>query len=287
MRLDEQFKKKRPIISFEIYPPKREEALKNIDITLGILSELRPDFISVTFGAGGTYGSSKTIELAKKIKYDYGIEPLVHVTCLGYTKAQIDALIEMLAENDIRNVLALRGDKRPADAPADDFTYATDLTRYFKKKTDFCVAGACYPEGHPESESMVSEMRHLKEKVDAGADFLVSQLYFDNDVFYDFVKYCKMADINVPVSAGIMPVINGAQIERMIHLCGANLPSRFRRIINRFDGRKNALFDAGLSYALSQVIDLLANDVDGIHLYTMNNPVVAMRIRDGIRNIIS
>lgn len=286
MKIQEIFLKKKPVLSFEIFPPKRDTALKDIDETLDILSELQPDFISVTFGAGGSSNNNKTIEIARKIKHQYGIEPLVHLTCSSYTKHEIDSFISVLNENGIENILALRGDKNPDVLEKSDFHYASELAEYLNKSAGFCLAGACYPECHPESKNRISEISHLKEKVDAGSDFLISQLFFENDLFYSFIESCRIAGINVPVTAGIMPVINKAQIERIVNLCGASLPNRFRKILNRYENNSTALFDAGMSYALSQVIDLMVNDVDGIHLYTMNNPIVAKRICEGIKNII-
>ncbi len=286
MRIQEIFAKKRPVLSFEIFPPKRDSELKDIDETLSILSELNPDFISVTFGAGGSTNNNKTIEIAKKIKHQYGIETLVHLTCSSYTKQDIDSFISILSENNIENILALRGDKNPNVLEKSDFHYASELTGYLNKVSNFCIAGACYPECHPESKDRISEISHLKQKVDAGSHFLITQLFFENEFFYSFIENCKIAGINVPVTAGIMPVINKAQIERIVTLCGASLPNRFRKIINRYENKPTALFDAGMSYALSQVIDLLVNDVEGIHLYTMNNPIVAKRLCEGIKNII-
>ncbi len=273
-------------LSFEIFPPKRDSELKNIDATLEVLSELKPDFISVTFGAGGSSNCNKTIELAKKIKQQYKIEPVVHLTCLHYDKAEIDEFARVLQAEGIENVLALRGDRKPEIPEKDDFKYASDLISYLKTKRDFCIAGACYPENHPESENRKSEILHLKEKVDAGAELLLSQLFFDNELFYNFERECRQAGINVPLHPGIMPVINASQIKRMVTLCGASFPARFQKILNCYEDRKEALFDAGMSYALTQIIDLLTSGVDGIHLYTMNNSVVAKRICEGIRNII-
>ncbi|HEX2925750.1 MAG TPA: methylenetetrahydrofolate reductase [NAD(P)H] [Ruminiclostridium sp.] len=286
MKIKEIFSKKKPVLSFEIFPPKKDSALRDIDETLDILSELEPDFISVTFGAGGSSNNNKTIEIAKKIKYKYGIEPLVHLTCLNYTKDEIDSFIAVLNESGIQNILALRGDKNPDFPEKSDFHYASELTGYLKNTVNFCVAGACYPECHPESKNKVQDISRLKEKVNAGSDFLITQLFFENDLFYSFIESCRIAGIDVPVTSGIMPVINKAQIERIVSLCGASLPDRFRRILNKYENNTAALFDAGMAYALSQVIDLLANDVEGIHLYTMNNPVVAKRICEGIKNII-
>ena len=286
MRISEIHNKKKKGLSFEIFPPKKDTELKNIDATLEILCDLKPDYISVTFGAGGSSNCNRTIELAKKIKYEYNVEPVVHLTCLSYNKAEIDEFSKVLVAEGLENVLALRGDRNPNVPEKDDFKHASDLIAYLKQKNDFCIAGACYPECHPESESRVSEMRHLKTKVDAGAEVLLSQLFFDNNQFFDFVDDCRIAGIDVPVIPGIMPVINAAQIKRMVTLCGASFPVRFQKIIDRYADNKEALFDAGMSYAISQIIDLLVSDIDGIHLYTMNNPVVARRICEGIKNII-
>lgn len=286
MKISEIHKQKKSVLSFEIFPPKKDSELKNIDETLEILCGLNPDFISVTFGAGGSSNNNKTIELAKKIKYEYHVEPVVHLTCLCYDKKDIDEFSRILVNEGIENVLALRGDRNPNVPEKDEFQHASELITYLKEKEEFCIAGACYPECHPESADRVSEMRNLKKKVDAGAEVLLSQLFFDNDYFYRFEEDCRIAGIDVPVTPGIMPVINAAQIQRMVTLCGASLPERFQKIIHKYEDNKQALFDAGMSYALSQIIDLLANGVDGIHLYTMNNPVVARKICEGIRNIV-
>ena len=286
MKLSQIHEQKKNVLSFEIFPPKKDEELKNIDKTLEILCELQPDFISVTFGAGGSTNHNKTIRLAKKIKEEYHVEPVVHLTCLCYDKQEIDAFSKELSQEGIQNVLALRGDRNPDIPEKKDFIHASDLIAYLKQTGDFCIAGACYPECHPESAGRVEEMRHLKQKVDAGAQVLLSQLFFDNQFYYRFVEDCRIAGIDVPITPGIMPVINASQIKRMVTMCGASLPQRFERIIHKFEGNKQALFGAGMSYALSQIIDLLANDVDGIHLYTMNNPAVARKICEGIRNIV-
>ena len=286
MIISEKFKNKRPIISFEIYPPKREEALRDIDETLKILCELKPDYISVTFGAGGSSNNNKTIALAKKIKDDYGVEPLVHLTCLTYNKNEIDQFLRELQSQGLENILALRGDRNPNIAQKEDFFHASELTTYIKKNGNFCVAGACYPEGHPESPDMVSDITNIKKKVEAGDAFLISQLFFENEMFYNYVEKLRIAGVNVPVTAGIMSVINKAQIEKMVSVCGASLPEKFKRILTKFENNKEALYDAGMAYAVNQVVDLLASDVDGIHLYTMNNPRVARKICESIRNII-
>ncbi len=285
MKISDLCKKKKSL-SFEIFPPKKDSELKNIDETLSVLCELNPDYISVTFGAGGGSNCNSTIEIAKKIKQQYHVEPVVHLTCLHYNKAEMDEFANVLAAEGIENVLALRGDRNPKIQAKDDFRHASDLISYLKPKNDFCFLGACYPECHPESENKISEMKHLKEKVNAGAEVLLSQLFFNNKQFFRFVEECRIADIHVPIIPGIMPVINAAQIKRMITMCGATFPDRFQKIIAKYEDNKEALFDAGMAYALSQIIDLLVSDIDGIHLYTMNNPLVARKICEGIRNII-
>ena len=285
MKVSQVYNTKRSL-SFEIFPPKKDTELNNIDETLEVLAELKPDFISVTFGAGGSSNCNRTIELAKKIKYEYGIEPVVHLTCLHYDKHEIDEFARVLKSEGIENILALRGDPNPNAAAKEDFKHSSDLISYLKQDNDFCFLGACYPECHPESPSTVSEIKSLKKKVDAGAEVLLSQLFFDNDIFYRFNEECEIAGIEVPVIPGVMPVINAAQIKRMVSLCNASFPKRFQRIISRYEDNKEALFDAGMSYCLSQIIDLLVSDIKGIHLYTMNNPMVARRICEGIRNIV-
>ena len=278
--------KRQKRLSFEIFPPKKDAELDNIDDTLDVLCELDPDYISVTFGAGGSVNGNRTVEIAKRIKNKYGIEPVVHLTCLHYSKDEIDRMAENIAREGIQNVLALRGDRTPKLEEKNDFKHSTDLIAYLKEKYDFCFLAACYPECHPESENKIADFNALKRKVDAGAEVLLSQLFFDNELFFDFRERCRIGDINVPIIPGVMPVINAAQIKRMVSICNASFPERFKRIIEKYEDNKEALFDAGMSYALSQVIDLLVSDIEGIHLYTMNNPQVARRICEGIKNIV-
>lgn len=286
MKVSQLYKIKKKTLSFEIVPPEKNSELSSIDETLDILCELNPDFISVTFGAGGSERCSSTIEVARKIKEKYNIEPVVHLSCLNYSKDEIDLIAKQLQQSGVQNILALRGDKIPNIQTKNDFKYASDLIAYMKSKYDFCFLGACYPEGHPESESSVADIKHLKEKVNSGAEVLLSQLFFDNNYFYDFQEKCKVADIDVPIIAGIMPAISKSQLEKMVSLCGVAIPPQLERIVNKFGSNKDSLFDAGMSYGISQIIDLLASDVDGVHIYTMNNPMVAKRISSEIHNFI-
>lgn len=286
MKLTDIYNSKENVLSFEIFPPKKDDELKNIEPTLDVLCDLKPDYISVTFGAGGSSNNNKTIALAKKIKEVYHVEPVVHLTCLCYSKNEIDEFAKEIAAEGIENVLALRGDRNPNLQEKDDFKHASDLIAYLKETTDFCIAGACYPEDHPDSPNHISEILNLKKKVDAGADILLSQLFFNNENYYSFIEDCRIAGIDCPITPGIMPVINEKQIRRMVDTCGAKLDDKFERILNKFGDRSDALYEAGMIHAMSQVVDLLANDVDGIHLYSMNNPAVAKRICDGVRKVI-
>ena len=279
-------KQGKSILSFEIFPPKKEEALKNIDATLERLCDLHPDFISVTFGAGGSATDNKTLGIAKKIKDNYGVEPMVHLTCLHYGREEIGEMLKQFEDAGIENVLALRGDVNPNIPMKQDFRYANELVEFIKGKGDFDVSGACYPETHLEAPDAITDIRNLKRKVDAGVSHLISQLFFDNEFFYNFYEKTRIAGIDVPVEAGIMPVTNRAQIERMVNTCGASLPKKFERILHKYEDNKEALLDAGMAYALNQIVDLIANDVDGVHIYTMNNVKVAGRICDGIKSLI-
>jgi len=282
MKIKTIFEEKKPILSFEIFPPKKESALLNIDKTLKCLSEMKPDFISVTFGAGGSTTNNSTVEIAKKIKNEYNIEPLVHLTCINYSEAQICDILDQLNGADIKNILALRGDINPEFERKNDFRYASDLVTYIKQYGDFGISGACYPESHFEAKNISEDILNLKKKTDNGASHLISQLFFDNKLFYSFRDKVRAAGITVPIEAGIMPVINKTQIEKMISLCGASLPADLINMIQKYENNSDALFDAGIEYSIEQIKDLLEHDVDGIHIFTMNNPIVARKIYEGI-----
>ena len=208
------------------------------------------------------------------------------MTCLHYDKSEIDKFAKILIDEEIQNILALRGDKNPSIQEKGVFKHASDLITYLKSKHDFCFLGACYPECHPEAPNMDTDIRHLKEKVDAGASHLITQLFFDNDSFYDFRYRAARAGVNVPIEAGIMPVTNRKQIERMVTMCGASLPRKFTKMVQRFEDNPDALRDAGIAYAIDQIVDLVTDGVDGIHLYTMNNPYVARKISEAVGGII-
>lgn len=285
MKISDLYKEDKTILSFEVFPPKKTSPIESVYGALEELCSLKPAYISVTYGAGGT-AADNTCAIAAKIKHDYNIEPIAHITCVNSSKAEVEASLDSFKANDIENVLALRGDIVPDMEPKTDFKYASELTVFIKKKGGFHIAGACYPEVHPEAKDEVSDIINLKKKVDAGAEFLISQLFYDNRIFYEFEKRCRLAGINVPIEAGIMPVINTKQIQRMVSLCGASLPAKFVRIMNRYENNPEALREAGIAYAVDQCVDLIANGVSGIHLYTMNNPYVARRITEAVDKLL-
>ncbi len=282
MQISKLFEQKSPVLSFEVFPPKKESPVETIYQTLDELHDLSPDFISVTYSAGGSGGNHLTCDIASAIKNKYGILPIAHLTCVSADKKQICTELDRLKENGVENILALRGDITPNISRKYDFAHADDLTAFIKARGGFSVSGACYPEGHCESESLIEDILHLKKKVDAGAEHLISQLFFDNNLFYSFLERARIAGISVPIEAGIMPVVNKKQIERMVSLCGASLPQKFVKMINRYEHNPEALRDAGIAYAVDQIVDLIANGVDGIHLYTMNNPYIARKICESI-----
>lgn len=276
----------RAILSFEVFPPKKTSPIESVYSKLEEICALKPDFISVTYGAGGTGGHSRTCEIASKIKNDFGVESVAHLTCVNSTKADIDSTLADFKAHNIENILALRGDYVEGVEPKKDFIYASDLCAYIKEHSDFDLGGACYPEVHLEAKDEVEDILNLRKKVEAGAEHLISQLFFDNSVFYRFLERAKIAGINVPIEAGIMPVTNKSQIERMVSMCGASLPSKFVKIMQKYDSKPEALRDAGIAYAVEQIVDLLANGVDGIHLYTMNNPYVAKKISEAVVSLL-
>ena len=278
MKIASLYGKGRTVLSFEIFPPKKTSGIETIYSTIEELSDLKPDYISVTYGAGGNPADTSTRDIASLIKNKYGIEAMAHLTCVNNTKAEVTAVLDSFKEAGIENILALRGDINPDIPPKTDFRYASELVSYIKEQGDFGVSGACYPEGHVEAESLTADILNLRKKVDAGVQSLVTQLFFENSMFYDFREKMAIAGISVPVSVGIMPVTNKKQIERMVAMCGASLPQKFVKMVQKYDTRPEALIDAGIAYAADQIADLLSNGVDGVHIYTMNNPYVARKI---------
>ncbi len=285
MKIRDLFEKK-TVFSFEVFPPKKTSSVDVIYKALDELNDLKPDFISVTFGAGGSSNNTFACDVASKIK-ENGITPMIHLPCINYTKEEISATLEEIKKRGIENILALRGDRNPDIEPKHDFPHANDLITYIKSQGDFDIAGACYPECHPDSDSLIDDIMNLKKKVEAGATHLISQLFFDNDSFYDFREKTALAGINVPIEAGIMPVVNKKQIERMVTTCGVSLPRKFVRIMQKYENNPEALRDAGIAYAINQIVDLIASGVDGIHLYTMNNAYVARKISEAVSGIIN
>lgn len=285
MKISEKFGKGRAVLSFEVFPPKKTSSVNTIYDTLDKLKSLNPDFISVTYGAGGT-ATDNTCEIASKIKNDLHIEAVAHLTCVNSTKQEVARILERFKENNIENILALRGDISPDIEPKNDFKYASELCSFIKETGNFGVSGACYPEVHLEADDEVSDILNLKHKVDCGAEHLMSQLFFDNSVFYRFLERTRIAGINVPIEAGIMPVTNKNQIEKMVSMCGASLPAKFTKMMQKYEHNPEALRDAGIAYAVEQIVDLLANNVDGIHLYTMNNAYVAEKISSAVSSLL-
>lgn len=286
MKIPQLFKDGRTVFSFEIFPPKKDGSIDTVYKTLDGLADLKPDFISVTYGAGGSAAGCSTREIVSIIKQKYGLESIAHLTCVNSTFADIDRIIEEFLESGVENVLALRGDINPDIPPKKDFAHASDLIEYMKARSDLSFSGACYPEGHLESADIIDDIRNLKKKVDAGADHLISQLFFDNNHFYDFLEKARIAGINVPIEAGIMPCVNAKQIQRMVTMCGASLPVKFTKMMQRYENDPEAMRDAGIAYAVDQIVDLVANGVDGIHLYTMNNPYIARKITESVGRVI-
>lgn len=286
MKISEYFKKDRCVFSFEVFPPKKDASAETIYSTLNSLKSLSPDFISVTYGAGGSAADNITSEIASYISSDLGICSAAHLTCVSNSKEDIDIILDDLKNKGVENILALRGDINPDRPAKNDFKYASDLIRYIKEKGDFHISAACYPETHLDSPDMITDIRHLKEKQDAGAEHMISQLFFDNELFYSFLEKARIAGITVPIEAGIMPVTNKKSIERMVSMCGASLPAKFTRMMAKYENNPEALRDAGIAYAVDQIVDLVAYGVDGVHLYTMNNPYIAEKIASTVSGIL-
>ncbi len=290
MTRTEVLTKKQLSISFEVFPPKTDSSFHSVKWSTEEIARRRPAFVSVTYGAGG--GTSKyTLEIAKNIKERYGVPTLAHLTCVSSSKESVRQRILDLKEAGIRNIMALRGDIPPelrgTDREGWDYRYAVDLIRDIKAASgDFCIGGACYPEVHPESPNSREDIRRLKEKVDAGCDFLTTQMFFDNALYYSFLYRIREAGISVPVLPGIMPITNANQIERAIKLSGSFIPHRFMSLIDKFGDKPEAMKQAGIAYATDQIIDLFANGIRNVHIYTMNKPDVAAMIQTNLSSIL-
>ncbi|MDR1753771.1 MAG: methylenetetrahydrofolate reductase [NAD(P)H] [Eubacterium sp.] len=287
MKISEIFRKKTVVYSFEVFPPKKNSAVDTIYSTLDNLKGLNPDYISVTYGAGASDVNSLTSEIAGYIKNVLNIEPMAHLTCINSSKDTVIKVLDELKNKGVENILALRGDINPEIIPKYDFKYAKDLIEFIKSQgINAGVSGACYPEGHPQSDSLSDDIGFLKQKVAAGAETLITQLVFDNEKFYEFYESAQKAGINVPISVGIMPLTNKKQIERMVTMCAVSLPAKFVKVMARYENNPEALLDAGIAYAVDQIVDLAANGVKGIHIYTMNRYFVAEKITNATRSLL-
>jgi len=290
MKLSQIFSDKLSL-SFEVFPPKTDMTFDSVKSATEEIAKLKPSFMSVTYGAGG--GTSKyTLEIAKNIKQRYNVPTLAHLTCVSSTKETVREKIHQIKEAGIENVMALRGDLTPEMEGLDrskwDYKHAIDLIYDIKESgADFCIGGACYPEIHPESQNQAEDIKYLKEKVDAGLSFLTTQMFFDNNLLYNFLYKIREAGITVPVIPGIMPITNANQVERAIKLSGSFMPQRFKSLVDKFGSSPDAMKQAGIAYATDQIIDLFANGITNVHVYSMNKPDVAEKIQSNLSDILS
>ena len=290
MKISDILKNEKPSISFEVFPPKADTGFESVRQAVEKIAELSPSFMSVTYGAGG--GTSRyTLDIARDIEKRFGIPMLAHLTCVSSTRETVGEMIEKITDAGIENVMALRGDLTPelmeSDISGWDYHHAVDLVRQLREiGTDFCIGGACYPEIHPESADRREDILHLKEKVDAGCDFLTTQMFFDNNLLYSFLYKIREAGIAVPIVPGIMPITNARQVERAIKLSGSFMPQRFKSIVDRFGGDDASMLQAGVAYATDQIIDLYANGINHVHVYSMNKPQVAAGITANLSDIL-
>jgi methylenetetrahydrofolate reductase (NADPH) len=285
MKIKELFKQKQPTISFEVFPPNKIYTLEKVYEVIDELSLLKPDFMSVTYGAGGSTRRN-TVDIASKIKNINNIEALAHLTCIGATKKEIDEILKDLNKNNIENIMALRGDiPQECENKIGEFSHANDLIKYIKEYGDFSIGGAFYPEGHQETNDLL-DLFNLKTKVDSGTDFLISQIFFENEKFYEFKEKLGKLNIKTPLIAGIMPITNGKQIRRITSMCGCSIPEKLKKILDRYEDNPIAMREAGIAYAMEQIIELISDDVAGIHIYTMNRVEASKKIMENIGNIL-
>ncbi|MBQ7924346.1 MAG: methylenetetrahydrofolate reductase [Clostridia bacterium] len=290
MKLTELFKQNKYSLSFEVFPPKTDDVYDSVKTATEEIARLKPAFMSVTYGAGG--GTSKyTLEIAKNIKAEFGVPSLAHLTCVSSTKETVRERIADIKKAGVQNVMALRGDIPKAMENADRskwaYQHAVDLIADIKQSGgDFCIGGACYPEVHPESATQKEDIAYLKAKVDAGCDFLTTQMFFDNNLLYNFLYKIRQAGITVPVIPGIMPITNANQVERAIKLSGSFMPQRFKSLVDKFGNDPAAMKQAGIAYATDQIIDLYANGIYNVHVYSMNKPDVAAKIQSNLSDIL-
>ena len=290
MKIIDILKKDTLSMSFEVFPPKTDAAFASVKAATEEIAQLNPAFMSVTYGAGGGT-SAYTLEIARNIEAQYGVPMLAHLTCVSSTREMVASRIEAMKAVGIENVMALRGDLTPELEGADrsnwPYRYAVDLIRELRESGgDFCIGGACYPEVHPESVNQKEDIAHIKAKVEAGCQFLTTQMFFDNNLLYNFLYKLREAGVNVPVVAGIMPITNANQVERAIKLSGSHMPQRFKSLVDKFGTDAAAMKQAGIIYATDQIIDLYANGVSNIHVYTMNKPDVARQIQQNLSDIL-
>jgi methylenetetrahydrofolate reductase (NADPH) len=287
MKLRDIIGKDKVTVSFEVFPPKTQTNYESVfDAAMGVAA-LKPDFMSVTYGAGGSTREN-TVKFADAIQSKYDVTTIAHLTCVGATKADIRKTVEEMKVAGIENILALRGD-RPAEFEGDPFTdfhYASELIEELKTMGDFCIGGACYPEGHTEATNKKEDILNLKKKVDAGCEFLTTQMFFDNNILYNFLYRIREQGITVPVIAGIMPITRATQVKTAVELSGTNVPERFRNLVDHFGTNPAAMEQAGIAYATDQIIDLIANGINNIHVYSMNKPHIAEGIKKNISEMI-
>lgn len=285
MKIIDIIKSEKPTLSFEVFPPKTQTSLESVEQAVFEIAKLSPSYMSVTYGAGGGT-SAYTVRIARELR-ERGITPLAHLSCVSSTKERVKEELAAIKEAGVENILALRGDiPQGVERSTFDYHYATELIEDIKKYGDFCIGGACYPEGHPDSPTWMDDLSFLKAKVDAGCDFLTTQMFFDNDIFYNFMYRAQRKGIFVPVVPGIMPVTNAKSLKRTVALSGNALPQRFHRIMDRFADNPEALKQAGIAYATEQIIDLFANGVNAVHVYSMNKPEVAEKIKENLSHIL-